>query len=312
MEPSTAVTLTDLDAHDGTVTQDPATGDLYLYGTRYGCGFQWRSASPWCGYGAWKSADGIEGPWEFQRLLFEPTAYNWYRSTTWQAVCGDTGVGCFNPRMVRRGDGVWILAFNAPSDFSDRGANAYYFMGCAGPAGPCGPGATNGSLTKPKLWGCTGNGDFSLFDNGAGTAYMVCTMNGAKSMTLSIEQLDKWWTNGVQGVNSTLVAGVKEVEGPGVIKVGSAYFLTFGTPYCGYCASGTGMGWANSPLGAYARQPDLADAAVTGGQPRSVFSVDGQAYLWVDEWVHRQPNQADANVRLVPLKVTDPKVEPNW
>lgn len=301
-ESSAPVTLTALDAHDGTITQDPATGHLYLYGTRYGCGFRWQSSSKWCGFGVWKSTSGVSGPWVFQRLLFSSSARNPWRGATWQTVCGTSGAGCFNPRMVRRGDGVWILAFNAPDDYAKLHANAYYFMGCAGPAGPCGPGVKNGSINKPRLWGCATNGDFSLFTNGAGAAFMVCTMPGDwRGMSLTIEQLDRWWTNGVQGFNRKNVAGLLSVESPSVLRSGSTYHLIFGAPNCGYCAASVGAATADSPLGVYTRAADVQSKASSTGQPRSVFMVDGKPWLWVDQWIPGTKTQTGASVLLVPL-----------
>lgn len=322
--PASPVTITGLDAHDGTVVQDPDTGYLYLYGTRYGCGYRWGAASPWCGFGVWRSTEGVEGPWVFQRLLFAPSSQSTWAQRSWTALCGTSGSGCFNPRMVRRADGIWVLWFNAPNDWSRTGANAYYVMGCAGPAGPCGPGAENGSLSKPRLWGCNGNGDFSLYDDGAGNGYIICTMpGGSYKMTLSAERLDKWWANGVPGAHTKRVAGLSWVEGPAVVRSDSgSYHLLFGVPDCGYCVAGTGVATSSSPLGDYERGADVQARAASVGQPRSAFKVDEQWWLWVDKWLceglgcervgpETVRNQTGADVVLYPLTVDADSVTVN-
>jgi|SRR3954468_3532854 len=290
--------VTSLDAHDGTMVQDGST--LYLYGTRYGCGFTWLQKSPFCGFGVWKSTTGVTGPWTFQRLLFSPRSFDSWAKMTWQQVCGDSGRGCFNPRMVKRTrDGVWILAFNAPFDWQRTHANAYYFMGCAGPAGPCGPGATHGSLNKPNLWACTGNGDFSLYTN-SGKAYMVCT-HPQPTMSLSTEALDFNWTNGIKGQGANNIAGLSHVEGPGMVKVLDKYVLTYATPNCGFCA--TAMGWAisSTPLGPFVKKGLVTPASTCGGQPRTAFGLGLVFYEWVDIWLNGARNETKANVAVATL-----------
>ena len=291
--------LSGLDAHDGTVVQDGNT--LYLYGSRYACGFTWMSKSPWCGFGVWRSTSGIDGPWTFVRLLFSPTGYNSWAKMTWQQLCGDSGRGCFNPRMVKRTrDGVWILSFNAPYDWTRMRANAYYFMGCAGPAGPCGPGVTNRSMNKPRLWACSGNGDFSIFTDHNGHAFMVCTQPGP-TMSLSIEALDWNWTNGIQGQGVNNVGGLTHVEGPGVVQVNGKYVLTYATPNCGYCASGMGWALSSTPLGSYTVKGLVRTATTCGGQPRTAFEVESALYEWIDQWLNGARNETRASIALATL-----------
>ncbi len=311
-------TLTGLDAHDGTIYQD--AGTYYLVGTRYGCGFHWTQANtPFCGFGVWTSP-ALAGPWTFVRLLFAPGAVDSWNGHTWTWTCGSGGQGCFNPRMVRRPDGVWILWFNAPGDYSRSRANAYYALGCNGPAGPCGDtaGAPHGSTHKPSLSVCYDNGDFTIFtDSGTGTAYIACTM---ANQTLRVEQLDQWWTNGT-GAGVTSLAGLTSVEAPGVFRAPDGYWLiTYSDPNCGYCAGdGTGYAYASAPLASWTAPgntgfaPDprgRRDISATscGGQPRTVFTVGGQPYEWIDLWqgTSDPSNQTTAGVRLEPLVLTPP------
>lgn len=317
---ATGITLTGLDAHDGTVYQDGST--FYLVGTRYGCGFHWTVANtPFCGFGVW-TASGLAGPWTFVRNLFDPGSMDSWNGHTWTWTCGSNGAGCFNPRMVQRGDGVWVLWFNAPGDWTRTGANAYYAMGCNGPAGPCGDtaGPPHGSTHKPSLSVCHDNGDFSIFTDQA-TAYIVCTM---ADQTLRIEQLDIWWANGIGvGVN---VAGLTAVEAPGVWRNSDGYWLmTYSDPNCGYCSGdGTGYAYASSPLwpwtapantgfSADPRGRRLVSGTSCGGQPRSVFVIGGQPFEWIDLWqgATDPANQTNAGIRIEPLTVAGPYTHPS-
>jgi hypothetical protein len=328
--PPAGVTLTGLDAHDGTIVHDGDT--WYLYGTHYRCGFEWGVAgTPWCGFGVF-SAPSLAGPWTYLRLLFPPSdgdyAWGW---ATWSWVCGSRGGGCFNPRMMRRGDGVWILYFNAPEDAARGATSSLYAMGCAGPAGPCGdtvPGI--GSTHRMEMgacrtgWGGPKNGDFSVFADGD-VAYLVCSDG-----RISIEKLDVWWTNGTAdpaGHNAVQnIAYMTDVEGPGVYHAADGtWAMTLSDPSCGYCA-GTELSYItspNGPLGVWlapqntgANGPRTGRSRVNscGGQPRTIFVVDGQPYQWIDTWTNdftKTPgfrNQTLADVRIEPLIQQGPLV----
>lgn len=312
------VTIYGLDAHDGTIVQ--FGGTYYLYGTKYDCGFTWGTrGTPFCGFGVW-TASSAAGPWTFVRKLFDPAGRNSWNGRDWLFTCGDDGAGCFNPRMVRRpSDGVWILWFNAPGDWNRIRANAYYAMGCAGPAGPCGDveGGPNGSTHKPSMTVCHDNGDFSIVADGA-TGYIMCTM---ADQTFAVERLDQWWTNGT-GTGTRNLAGLTQVESPGAWRAADgAWLLTYSDINCGYCAANaTGYAVANSLLGPFtapgnvginapARARRDISAASCGGQPRTVVTLDGQPYQWIDLW-YGALNETDAGIHLEPLVANPPYLPP--
>ncbi len=315
-----------LDAHDGKIVQ--FEGLYYLYGTRYkqkssvACcdsAFAWTEDTPWCGFGVWTSTDRVN--WTFQGMLFDPLGNNpaspgppYFES--WQATCRIAG--CFNPRMVRRTwDGAWILWFNAPNDFARFGANAYYAMGCAGPAGPCGP--DFGGLTKPRLWTCHDNGDFDIVDDGLNGVFIICTM---ADQTLSVEKLDMWWTSGQQFFGQSNIFNMQNVqscwdgvESPSVFGLGPFLYLTYSFPNCGYC-SADGTGWArsaNGMLGPWVRSLNLLSNVSCGGQPRTIELLDGLVWQWIDQWTSTGPgcfgnhNQGTANIHLEGIHV-----DANW
>lgn len=315
-----------MDLHDGMI-QDFG-GTYYAYGTEYGCGFTWAATNtPWCGFGV-STAPSLSGPWSTPVLLFDPNSTDPWANASWQVECGGHGEGCFNPRMIQRSgwgadDGVFILWFNSPQDWTNTHANAYNAMGCAGPAGPCGPAApTHGSYTKPSLAYCGGNGDFGVVQSGtAGQApALICTEPGDSS--LSIEQLNYWGTGGASGQGATDVAGLSSIEGPGGYydTASGKYVITYSDPGCGYCAgTATGYATATGLLGPYTAPANTSAAPSTtpvrgrrdidgtscGGQPRTVSVVDGQPWQGIDLWTG-SGNETSAGVLYEPLTFTNP------
>lgn len=306
MPSASAVTITGVDSHDGQIYEDG--GVFYWVGTRYGCGFYWTNpATPWCGFGVW-TAPAVDGPWTYVRDLFDPagTSAPAYHSETWQQIC--RGDGCFNPRMTKRPDGVWVLWFNAPRDLRVWGGNQFWAMGCNSATGPCGAaaGPPYGTTAKPPLWICNTGGDFSILDD-AGTWYLVC---GTSTWTISIERLQWWGTTGT-AVGAANLAGLKGAEGVGAFKTPNGNFvITFGAncPYCSgtdtsYAVSAGPMGPYVTPAGATPRRAISAHSC--GGQPRTVTVIAGQAYQQIDHW-YAGHNQTNAATTLFPLIESGP------
>jgi hypothetical protein len=314
-----------LDLHDGMVAD--FGGTYYAYGTSYACGYNWYVANtPWCGFGV-STAPSLAGPWSTPTLLFPADSTDPWTNTSWQTECGGNGLGCFNPRMIQRtgwgsNDGVFVLWFNSPQDWTNTHANAYNAMGCNGPAGPCGPtaGAPHGSYTKPSLNYCGGNGDFGVINSAtAGQApALICTQPGASS--LSMEQLNWWGVGGQSGAGASSVAGLSSIEGPGGYydTASGKYVITYSDGNCGYCAgTTTGYATATSLLGPYTAPANVAaasppvtgrrdiDATSCGGQPRTVSVVDGQPYQGIDLWTGSR-NETSAGVLYEPLQYLNP------
>ncbi|MFF9240115.1 hypothetical protein ACF1AL_14950 [Streptomyces sp. NPDC014801] len=313
---STPVLIEGVDLHDVTIRKSGST--YYMYGSMYGCGYEWYiSGTPWCGFGV-STASSLSGPWSAPKRLFDPNSQDPWSKRSWQETCGGTGQGCFNPRMIVRSgwgynDGVPILWFNAPRHYSDTGANAYNVMGCASLTGPCGPGVTpNGSYNKPSLSVCAGNGDFGIIERPNTRPAIVCSMPGATQ--LNIEELNYSGSGGTgQGVRK--VAGMDgPVEGPGGWwdEATQQWILTYSDQGCGYCA-GTPAGYATStslysgwtaPGNVGWGAPDFArrdfSSASCGGQPRTVTVLDGQPWQVIDLWIG-QRNETSADTLLVPL-----------
>lgn len=298
-----------VDLHDGMVYQD--AGTYYLVGTEYNCGFQWYVASSFCGFGV-STAPSLAGPWSTPQLLFPPSEIDPYTGKSFASECaGTNGHGCFNPRMLRRPDGVWLLWFNMPDARVSTTTSAYFVMGCNSPAGPCGAGAgaPHGSTHKPTLHspGCAGNnGDFAIGMDTSG-AVLVCSYGG----TLAEERLDGWWANGSsQGSNA--LADLVDVEGVGVWQdqATGTWLMTYAEK-CGYC-TGTPSGYASAPslMGPWSAPVNTGWSAPLGGrrdislgcggQARTVSVLDGQPWQGTDLWIG-QRNEAPAGVLYSPL-----------
>jgi hypothetical protein len=298
-----------------------------MYGSMYRCGYSWydpEKDSPWCGFGV-STAPSLAGPWSAPKLLFDPNSTDPSTGQSWQQIAGGIGQGAFNPRMIKRSgwgsnDGVWILWFNAPRQYTLGAVHALNSMGCNGPEGPCGPtaGAPHGSYTKPALPFCAGaNGDYGVIQPPTGRPALVCTKAAAAS--LAIQELN-WWGTGGTSTGVAAVPGVSGIEGPGgwYDTASGRYVLTFSDPYCGYCA-GTQAGYADSPglyrgwsaqgnvgWSAPANGRRAFSANTCGGQARTVSVLDGRPYQVIDLWVGNngapQRNQTAADTHVVPLE----------
>ncbi len=310
------ITITGVDLHDGMMLKSGST--YYLYGTQYGCGFEWTvRRTPFCGFGV-STAASPAGPWSAPRQLFSPTATSPFAKTTWQGLCGDSGQGCFNPRMIQRSgwgldDGAWILWFNAPTDYSRSRANAYYALTCKGPSGPCGQ-ENGGATIKPALYRCGGNGDFSLVLDLPRPPMMLCTM---PDQTLNSERLSATGTSGT-GEGAAKLAGMTNTEAPGAYRDPSGiWVLTFNEQNCGYCnGTGTSYATANSVNGPWSSPTTIGfggpasghrviSGTSCGGQSRTVVTLDDQPYEFIDLWLGTR-NESAAGIHLEPLTYRGP------
>jgi hypothetical protein len=276
--PPAGFTISGQDLHDGSMFQ--CNGVYYLTGTGYGCGFQWRLTSPFCGFGV-STAPSRTGPWSAPRLLFPPSELDPYSRETFDQLCSEATQGrdCFNPRLVRRAsDGVWVLWFNAVAAQTSATNSAYYVMGCNGPAGPCGrgAGAPHGSTNRPVLHQCGGdNGDFTITASGTQAAIMC-----GNADRLAEESLDHNWANGTGTVYATAPSMLGPWTAPGDV---------------GFAAPQT------------ARR-DIS-ATSCGGQPRTVSIADGQPWQGIDLWTGAR-NEAGAGLRFEPLVYPAPPATP--
>lgn len=293
-----SVTIAGVDAHDGTVYKVDDT--YYMVGTAYDCGFTWQNFNtPWCGYHFY-SAPALTGPWTHIREAFTQVVNSPFHNQTWQSLC--RGYGCFNPRMLQRPDGQWVLWFNAPGDLAKWNANGYYSMTCVGPAGPCGDGTGLTWTVKPALWICNAAEDFAVYADGA-NAYIMCVY---RDRTLRIEKLDAAWLNGINQGTTSMLGGAQFLEGLGVFHDTDAWIVTFGDN-CAYCVgTDTSYAVAQTPVGPWTMAPQKRreiSGHSCGGQSRSISIIDGVVYQYLDTW-DGSNSETNADIKLVPLSRT--------
>lgn len=228
-----------LDAHDGEIEE--FGGTYYLYGTSYGCGYVRLSqpTTPWCGARAYQSTDLVH--WQSDGYLFDPLP--------WQSRCNSLTLSCYRPHVLHNPvTGNYVLWVNS----YDVGVGYHVFLSRS-PTGPF-------VETNLPTLGANGGGDFDLFQDDDGTAYIAFTLRG-DNYNIGVQQLNAAYTSGT-GAWSSL--GMKSVESPSLFKRAGRYFLTVSDPNCAYC-EGTGTAYlqASSPLGPW-RGHDQANVQNVG------------------------------------------------
>jgi hypothetical protein len=245
-----------IDAHDGEIQR---FGNRYfLYGTTYGCGFEWqRPGSPFCGFRVYSSRDLVH--WTDAGPLFDAA------TTVWQGRCDGRSYGCYRPhasfnRRTRRYV-LWINSY-------DVGAG-YHVFEATSPTGPFRERAVPRLAVNDGLPPGLNNGDHELFADRDGTAYLVYT-DWRRGGDIVVERLDGRWTSGT-GQFTRL--GVSATEAPSLFRRGDRYYLTLSDPNCGYCTTGTSYFTARSPLGPWhgravpdAWRIDAGELTVDGGE----------------------------------------------
>lgn len=230
-----------VDAHDGEIRR--FGNRYYLYGTSYGCGFEWRHAgSPFCGFRSYSSPDLVH--WTDEGPLFDAGG------PSWQLGCGGTTLGCFRPHVLYNPrTGRYVLWINS----YDVGVG-YHVFESESPTGPFverdTPRLAINSDRPPGL----NNGDHDLFADEDGTAYIVHTEWRAGG-DIVVEELDERY---LTGTGRHVRLNLSGVEAPSLFRRGDRYYITLSDPNCGYCATGASYLTADAPLGPWKGQ-DVAD-----------------------------------------------------
>jgi hypothetical protein len=243
-----------VDAHDGEIRR---FGDRYhLYGTSYGCGYEWqRAGSPFCGFRSYSSPD-LEH-WTDEGPLFAAGG------PLWQGRCNGSTYGCYRPHVAhneRTGRYVlWINTYDVPQ--------GYHVFESESPTGPFVERdiprmAVNGGI-PPGV----NNGDHDLFVDDDGSAYLVYT-DWRRGGDIVVEQLDERW---LSGTGRHVRLGITATEAPSMFERRGRYYLTLSDPNCGYCTTGTSYFTAESPLGPWRGRPEPDAWRIEGGE----LLVDG-------------------------------------
>lgn len=289
-----------LDAHDGTVVQDPA-GTAWLVGTAYGCGYRLNQPSPWCGVRVYRSTDlqtwtpaGAVGG----TLAFDPFG------PEWQFRCGGQVFGCFRPHVARRPDGTWVMWINVAHSTA-----GYAVLTAPAPGGPYVEAAPPQLAVNDGSAMPYGDQDITPDPGRPGVAWIAYTAinhaGGGHVHDIVVERLDDTWTTGT-GEFARL--GKTLVEAPALFARGGRWYLLYSDPACPYCVTTAGWATAPSPLGPWTASPARLTACV--GQPADVNQLRRPAGgdVWVyqtDRWAQSggtfAANQYRANTYLAPL-----------
>ncbi|GAB3453651.1 family 43 glycosylhydrolase [Actinophytocola sediminis] len=244
-----------IDAHDGQIQRFGDT--YYLYGTSYGCGFEWNTpGARFCGFVSYTSPDLVN--WTPRGPLFDA------RGQAWQNRCDGGTYGCFRPHVVHNSaTGKYVLWINT----YDNGVGYRVFTSSN-------PVSGFAEVAVPDLGpdegpaGGVNYGDHQMFVDDDGTAYLAFT-DWRRSGDLIVEKLDPTYTT---GSGQWRRVGLRNTEAPTIFKRGGRYYLTYSDPNRGYTTTGTAFVTASSPLGPWTGTSVRSDAwSVSGGALR----IDG-------------------------------------
>ena len=280
-----------LDAHDGEIAV--FNGVYYLYGTSYGCGFEWgKKDAPFCGFKVYSSTDMVT--WTDKGMLFDAS------TPIWQSRCNGSTYGCFRPHVVynksTRKYVLWINVYDNRVGFRVFTSNS--------PTGPF------KEVAEPKLAvnsdspiAGLNNGDHDTFVDVDGKGYIAYTDWRTRG-TIVIEELTSDYLSGTGKHVKAVTAG--NTEAPSLFRRKNLYYVTYSDPNCGYCAgTGTSYKTAKSPLGPWSEGIKISDNSC-GGQPSFVSPIEltsGYVYLYgSDLWNNAAKNEALANYYWAPLR----------
>lgn len=232
-----------IDAHDGQIQRFGDT--YYLYGTSYGCGYEWNTpGAPFCGFVSYSSPDLVN--WTPRGPLFDAS------TKTWQKQCDGDTYGCYRPHVVFNKKTqkyvLWINSYDNgvgyhvfTSDHPTHGFEEVDVPDLAAPEGA--PGGVN-------------YGDQQVFVDHDGTAYLAFT-DWTRDGDIIIERLDDTYTTGTGDWTRT---NLRSTEAPTIFERGGTYYLTYSDPNRGYTTTGTGYVTAPTPLGPWSGTGTSTDA----------------------------------------------------
>lgn len=279
-----------LDAHDGTVAL--FAGSYYLYGTSYGCGYEYQRNSDFCGFKVYASPDLVH--WTDHGYAVPPGNCSY----------------CFRPHVIYNDTTKTYVMWTD-------GGGAYHVYTSKNPEGPFTQGA------NPSL-AVGGAVDEALYLDDDGTGYLIhntTLVAGGLTADMVVEKLTPDFLN-TTGANVRL--GLGDVEAFAVFKREGTYHALMSDPSCAYCSGGTGEMVSKSMLGPWTgawydpagvhqsgraeprQRARIINGTNCGGQPLVVLPVVQQdasmAYYFIsDRWNNRAPNESLANFYIGPM-----------
>lgn len=283
-----------IDAHDGEIAY--FDGVYYLYGTSYGCGFEWgNKGAPFCGFKVYSSTDLAH--WKDEGALFDAT------TAIWQSRCNGSTYGCFRPHVIyNKATKQYVLWINV---YDNR--VGFRVFTSRSPKGPFTEQAVPRlAVNADSAIAGLNNGDHDTFIDNDGTGYIAYTDWRSKG-TIVIEKLTANYLSGTGEHVKGVTGG--QTEAPSLFYRKGTYYITYSDPNCGYC-SGTGTSYktAPTPLGPWSEGKKISDNSC-GGQPSFVSVIhlkDDVMYLYgSDLWNNAARNEALANYYWAPLEFAE-------
>lgn len=285
-----------LDAHSSHILL--SGGIYYLIGEQHGCGFRAGTVGTSCGLSVYTSPDLADGNWTPKGLLIDASVSPW---STRCAAANNNYSGCYRPHMVyNAANNNYILWIQTPQT-----ASAATVALCATPLGPC------TLQSDPTHIAHAGVGDFALFIDTGGAAYLIYRFQGTNE--IYIDSLNSAYTDSTG--SSVDVGGAGEA--PQMFSDGTKYYALWGS-ICAYCDGGSTISYraASSALGTYGSTTVLNDNSSCGNvgtQPASVdvITAGGHTnYLYRgDNWVGTA-NEGLASYYWQPLTVSAGAISP--
>ncbi|MBC3843252.1 hypothetical protein GXW82_32725 [Streptacidiphilus sp. 4-A2] len=255
------------------------------------------------------------GPWSTPKLLFPTDETNPYTGRTFDADCGTINAhGCFEPRMIKRPDGAWLLWFDEVNGQTSATTSSIFAFGCNGPAGPCGTtaGTRTASSTSRTSTSATEPTEAS---RSAWTPPARCCSAAPPHHVRGTpgQQLDhRHQCRNGRARPRPARRRRRRVPGP----ASGTWILTYSDQPCGYCTgTSTSYATATSLMGPWTT-PDnhgqggwpadarrKVSASTCGGQTNTISVINGQAYQGIDLWTGSN-NEAKGNLDFVPLTYT--------
>ncbi len=232
-----------LDAHDGQILR---YGDMYyLYGTTYGCGFQWQAqGSEFCGVAVYSSPDLVQ--WQAHDPLFDAS------TAQWQERCGGPSYGCFRPHVAYNVENdeyvMWLNVYD--------NVVGYRVFVSESPIGPFTEIAEPDLASPEGAEGGVNYGDHQIFIDDDGVAYLAYT-DWLRGGDIIVERLNEDYRSG-SGEWSRV--NLRSTEAPTIFKRDGTYYLTYSDPNRGYQTTGTSYVTADNPLGPWSGTSATPDA----------------------------------------------------
>lgn len=280
-----------IDAHEAQIIQDPnSTGDFYLIGDDYNCGFQYLQSTPiFCGFNVYKSNDLIH--WTLLGQLFNPNAGSWQT---------DCATGCFWPRAIwNAANSNFALWFMTQQGIITNAPSGEFVFTCTAPfVGHCTQQASPTGLAHKPAYA------IALFVDPQAPSNAYVEYPTLPGEAVYIDKLNSSFTDST-GTTVQVVAGPN--EGTGMFYSGGKYYAMYGSGNCAYCDTASSyIASSTTPQGTYGNVVTV-NSNSCAGQPRSIDTItaNGQtSFIYTSDQWNNYASEALAPNYTQPLSIS--------